>query len=179
MGNPLLLDACIAINLLATNRIEDISKVLDIRFLMVAQAAKECGEVHMVQQTQVVRRRSAPPNDVPFAEVLALDKSEIEAYVELARDIDDGEAATIAVARSRSLHMATDDRKARRIATSVGLAAPIATTTMLRNYANAACLTAAELAMILRSVRDQANYVPRHVDDNIDWWLNAIAIPPI
>ncbi|MFT7840684.1 hypothetical protein Q5530_31465 [Saccharothrix sp. BKS2] len=172
------MDACIAINLLATDRVEDISRVLGIRFLMVTQAAKECGEVYQAQQTHLVRRRSASPDDLPFAEVLTLDDSELDVYVELARDIDDGEAATIAVARSRALHMATDDRKARRIATQLGLAAPTGTTTILRDYADAAKLTPTELTMILRSVRDHANYIPRHIDDNIKWWISAISIPP-
>jgi hypothetical protein len=42
-GAPLLLDACIVINLAATNRIHHIAKALGYTFILVEQAAKEVG----------------------------------------------------------------------------------------------------------------------------------------
>jgi predicted nucleic acid-binding protein len=172
--NSLLLDACIAINLFATDRAEDIATVLDIRFLMAKQAATECGELHVFQETIVVRRRGAGSDTPPLAHVLTLVESEIDAYVELARDIDDGEAATIAMARSRSLAMATDDRKARRVAVEAGVAMPKGTTTILRQYAEATGLTPHGIAVVLQRVRDEASYVPRRADENFDWWQQNI-----
>ncbi|MFD7655999.1 hypothetical protein ACFV4N_18660 [Actinosynnema sp. NPDC059797] len=174
MHRPLLLDACIAINLVATNHAEDIAESLGIRFLMVRQAVNECGELDVVQDHVVVRRRSAPADVPPLAKVLTLVESELDVYVELARDIDDGEAATIAVARSRSLAIATDDRKARRVAVEVGLATPTGTTALLREYAEATGSTPQQLAALLRRVRDEASYVPRHTDENFTWWQQAI-----
>jgi predicted nucleic acid-binding protein len=168
------LDACIAINLLATDRVEEIAKVLDLRFLMVRQAATECGELHVVGEDVVVRRRGASAETPPLAEVLTLVESEVDAYVELARDIDDGEAATIAIARSRSLDIATDDRKARRVAVEIGLARPTSTTSILRAYAEVNGLTHQETAAVLQCVRDEASYIPRHTDENSDWWQQAI-----
>lgn len=109
-----------------------------------------------------------------MAQVLTLVESEIDTYVELARDIDDGEAATIAIARSRSLAMATDDRKARRFAVEAGLAVPTDTATILRQYAEATGLTPREIAALLQQVRDEATYVPRHADKNFDWWQQNI-----
>ncbi|MFD0206368.1 MULTISPECIES: hypothetical protein [Saccharothrix] len=172
---PLLLDACIAINLLATGRIEDIAKVLDLRFLMALQAAKECGEVRGFEHDQVVHARGAGPEELHFADVVTLDAPEVDVYVELARDIDDGEAATLAIARFRSLHVATDDRKARRVAKELGLDMPIGTTVILRDYAAGAGLTASEIALALRSVRDLANYVPRQSDEHYTWWQSSIS----
>jgi predicted nucleic acid-binding protein len=173
--NPLLLDACIAINLLATDCAEGIAAVLDIRFLMAKQAANECEDLDILQEKIIVRRRVATSDASPFAEALTLVESEIDAYVELARDIDDGEAATIAIARSRSLTMATDDRKARRVAVEKGLATPIGTTTILRQYTDITNLAPQQIAILLRRVRDEASYVPRHTDENFDWWQQNIS----
>jgi hypothetical protein len=45
--------------------------------------------------------------------------------VRLATIVDDGEAATLAVAEARGLQLATDDRKARRVCAELGLPEPI------------------------------------------------------
>lgn len=174
MRNPLLLDACIAINLLATEHTEDIAEVLDFNFLMVKQAATECEELRVVADKMAVRRRESALDTPPFAEVLTLAETEIDAYVQLARDIDDGEAATIAIARSRSLAMATDDRKARRVAVNMGLITPTGTTTILRQYAELANLTPQGIAELLNDVRNDASYIPRRTDENFHWWQQNI-----
>jgi predicted nucleic acid-binding protein len=174
--NPMLLDACIAINLLATDCAEDIAAALGIRFLMAKQAATECGELHVLQEKIVVRRRAAASDIPPLAEVLTLIGSEIDLYVELARDIDDGEAATIAIARSRSLAMATDDRKARRVAVAAGLVMPTGTTAILRQYADTTGMTSRKIAVLLRLIRDESSYVPRQTDENFGWWQQNISL---
>lgn len=174
MRNPLLLDACIAINLLATDHSETIAETLEIRFLMARQAATECAGLDILHDKIAVRCQGTEAATIAFADVLPLADTEIDDYVQLARDIDDGEAATIAIAKSRSLPMATDDRKARRVAIEVGLATPIGTTSILRKYAGIANLTPPQVAEILQRVRNDASYIPRHTDENFAWWQQAI-----
>lgn len=174
VSNSLLLDACVAINLLATGRIQAIAIALDIRFLMARQAAAECGELDETKEVKSVLARGASAGEPPFAEVLTLVDVELDAYIELARDIDDGEAATIAIARSRSIPMATDDRKARRVAIESGVASPTGTTSLLRRYVEEESLTLEETSVILQCVRDLASYVPRQSDESYGWWENAI-----
>jgi predicted nucleic acid-binding protein len=70
--------------------------------------------------------------------------------------------------------MATDDRKARRVAIEVGVATPTGTATILRQYAKAAQLAPQEVAAVLQRVRDEASYVPRRTDENFDWWQQNI-----
>ncbi|MDS0137557.1 MULTISPECIES: hypothetical protein [unclassified Amycolatopsis] len=174
MRNPLLLDACIAINLLATNHSESIAEALEIHFLMARQAATECECLDIADDKIAVRRQGTEATTMAFADVLSLVDAEIDDYVQLARDIDDGEAATIAIAKSRSLPMATDDRKARRVAVEVGLTIPIGTTSILRRYAGIANLTPPHVAELLQRVRNDASYIPRHTDENFAWWQQAI-----
>lgn len=172
--DSLLLDACIAINLAAAGRADDIAKVLNTRFLMVPQAAREFGEIRIEGEGLVVSRRIGDGSEHLVAEVVGLTDAEVVAYVELARDIDDGEAATVAVSRARSLAMATDDRKARRVINEIGLPAPMNTTTLLHNYSTAGSLSRLEVGEMLRRVRDHANYIPRHTDHNYAWWMAEI-----
>jgi predicted nucleic acid-binding protein len=172
--DPLLLDACITINLAATGHAANIAKVLNVSFLMVPQAAKECGEIRVENQKLVLWRRTGNGNEHLVAEVVSLDDTELVEYVALAQDIDDGEAATVAVARARSLAMATDDRKARRVIKEIGLPTPISTTTLLHKYSTIGNLSHPEVGVILRRVRDRANYIPRHTDPNYDWWMTTI-----
>jgi predicted nucleic acid-binding protein len=172
--DSLLLDACIAINLDAAGRADDIAKVLNIRFLMVPQAAREFGEIRIEDEVSVVSRRIDDGSEHLVAEVVSLTDAEVVAYVELARDIDDGEAATVAVARARSLTMATDDRKARRVINEIGLPAPINTTTLLHDYSTTGRISRLEIGEMLRRIRDHANYIPRHADHNYAWWMAEI-----
>ena len=174
MRNPLLLDACIAINLLATEHSESIAETLGIRFLMANRAAAECEALEIIEDGIAVRRQGTATPEAAFADVLPLAEAEIDSYVHLARDIDDGEAATIAIASARSLPMATDDRKARRVAVEMGLAPPIGTTSILRQYAEAANLTPPQVAELLQRVRSDASYIPRQTDENFAWWQRAI-----
>ncbi|MET8845939.1 hypothetical protein [Amycolatopsis sp. NPDC004625] len=171
MPTPLLLDACIAINLIATNRADKIAKVVGVRFTMVRQAAEECVQLRVDERQIPV----AMAGGDPFAEVLTLAETEIPPYVRLAGDIDDGEAATIALANSRSLTMATDDRKARRVAVEEGLDLPIGTTDILRKYATVATLTPQEVTSMLKRVQNEASYIPRRSDVNFAWWEQSIS----
>lgn len=175
MSTFLLLDACIAINLIATDRPNEISTALDIKFLMVRQAALECVGLQVTEGNLAVCCQQSSVDIASFADVLTLVESEIDAYIGLAREIDDGEAATIAVAQSRSLAMATDDRKARRVAVAAGVIMPIGTTTILRQYVDAAGLSAQETSVLLRRVRDEASYIPRRTDEHFDWWQQNVA----
>src|ERR1019366_5454476 len=55
-------------------------------------------------------------------------------YVELASVVDDGEAATIAVAAQRNLQLATDDRKARRLCAERRIPEPLRTLALIHAY---------------------------------------------
>ncbi|MGA6166000.1 hypothetical protein [Amycolatopsis magusensis] len=170
----LMLDACIAINLAATGRSRDLEQVLELEFFMAVQAARESGSIGLAGERLVVRRDADEGGQTLVAGVLSLQDSELAMYVKLAADIDDGEAATTAIAHARSVAIATDDRKACRVITGLGLPTPRSTPSLLHDFELIAGLSPVEVGEILRRVRDKARYVPRRVDALFNWWEDRI-----
>ena len=135
--SPLLLDACVVINLAATDHLPHIAQAAEVTFTLVRQAAAEVGYLRDLTDGEL----TLTPIDLGFydgatLEITGLTPAEYPLYVDLARTVDDGEAATIAVAAERGIPLATDDRKARRVCAGLQLAEPIRTLDILHSYAD-------------------------------------------
>ena len=91
--------------------------------------------------------------------------------------IDDGEAATIAIAVRRSFPLATDDRKARKVCADLHLPEPRRTLGILHSYADAARLPQPQIREILVKVRDRASFQPPRNDPDQKWWHDIIDDP--
>ena len=168
----LLLDACVIINLYATDQLEMIARSLDTKFLVVEQAAAEVGQLREMVNGEVI----VTPIDLSkhieqsVVGLVRLDEAEYGLYVSLATTVGDGEAATIAVAQQRNILLATDDRKARRVCASQGLQEPSRTLSLVKAYAEAVSLREAEILETLQKIRNRASFVPPRADPDVDWW---------
>lgn len=172
---PLLLDACIAINLAATDRLQHIAQLTNVTFALVRQAASEVGYLRDIVDGRSVRTPIDVEQYVGDAlEIIDLTSAEYPLYISLALEVDDGEAATIAVAAQRRLPLATDDRKARRLCTPLGILEPLRTPSLLRAYADAAELQRAQLHDLLGRIRDRASFQPPRSDPDFKWWNDII-----
>lgn len=175
-NESVLLDACVAINLVATDDLTAIGRVLETTFLMADQAADEMGylrdevggdivltpiDFHKYSSTGTMQR-------------VSLNEGELFQYVELAATVDDGEAATIAIARSRGLKMATDDRKARRVCANLGMPEPLRSLGILHAYAEAASLDAQSIRDSLVRIRSRASFRPAQSDPDHKWWSSYV-----
>jgi hypothetical protein len=94
---------------------------------------------------------------------------ELARFVALARELDDGEAATLAVAESRGLAVATDDRKARRILTTLN-PPPAITSTLAIVRAWAVGRSDAEIRNCIKLIERRASFMPPRADPDADWW---------
>src|SRR5207253_9741345 len=82
-------------------------------------------------------------------------------YVEYARQLDDGEAMSLALVRSHGFVLATDDRKARRVlAATANNARLISTAGILRQWAERQQVSRERLRDTLRSVTTRAKFIP-------------------
>jgi predicted nucleic acid-binding protein len=175
----LLLDACVAINLAAAAGLDQIADALQVTFVVVAQAASEAGYLRDTVEGTTV---STPINLDQFAssetlELRDLAPEELELYLELASIVDDGEAATIAVAVHHRIEIATDDRRARRLCAEKGVAEPVRTVALLHAYAETARLKNDEVRQMLIRVRDRASFLPARSDPDLKWWNDHIRDP--
>jgi predicted nucleic acid-binding protein len=175
---PLLLDACVAINLAATDRLQQIAQTTRVTFLLARQAAAEAGHLRDMTDGEITLTPiGLSQYDSATLKIVSLAQPEYSLYVELARTVDDGEAATIAIAVTRSLPLATDDRKARRVCADLHLPEPSRSLGILHSYANAASLPQAQLREILAKVRDRASFQPPRNDPDQKWWQDILDHP--
>ena len=114
--NELLLDACVLINLIASGvPLRELAERSEVSFRIAELTAAEA--LFVVADDGLLE-----PIDldalVAGSELIveALAETEYEAFMKLASEVDDGEAATLAIAAARRWPVATDDRKAQRLA---------------------------------------------------------------
>jgi predicted nucleic acid-binding protein len=172
----LLLDACVAINLAAAASLDQIADTLQVTFVIVAQAASEAGYLRDIVKGATVL---TPIGLDKFAssetlEIRELASAELELYLELAAIVDDGEAATIALAIHHRIELATDDRRARRLCAERSVAEPVRTVALLHAYSEAARLKNDEARQMLVQVRDRASFLPARSDPHLKWWNDHI-----
>lgn len=168
---PLLLDACIAINLLASGiSLDEFAAALHVRFVVAEPASREALYLLTEDGQGRVRIDVSELADAGTIEIVDLDPPELDHYVTFAVQVDDGEASTLAVAVHRGLSVATDDRKARRVASEqvppVGL---ISTPEILRSCADGELRN--RLPDAVRRVEQRASFRPRRDDANFSWWM--------
>jgi hypothetical protein len=174
-ATTLLLDACVALNLAATGRPTDILATLASRFAMARQAAEETLYIETTRAGLVTQEVVNPRQWVAegILQILELESAETLQFITLATEIDDGEAATLAIARGRGLEVATDERKARRVAQRLNLPEPIRTSRLLHDYCCAANLPQSEIAEVLQATEQRARFRPPTNDPLHPWWTKA------
>jgi predicted nucleic acid-binding protein len=167
------LDACVLINLCATDRFAEITATLDVRFVIARQASDEV----IYLRPPAGCEQSPTPIDVAglaeagIVEIADLRSDELATFVAAAAHVDDGEATTLALAIHRGLCIATDDRAALRV---IGAEHPhlgvVSTSQLLRRYCDRAGLSAAQAAACLAAIEGRACFVPPASDPEILWW---------
>jgi len=173
----IFLDSCAIVNLFATARFESLIACLD-------------GEAHVVdyvvRESQFIRTRLPDGSDErqpiqldPLLRRGVLHVCELESeaefvrFLELAVRLDDGEAATLAVAAQRDGIVITDDRKALAIAHE--LAIPTSTTlAVVRQWAERTASSHSEVTEVLERIRSRARYVPARNHPLRPWWEEMI-----
>lgn len=118
MRRGLVLDTSVLINLLATEELEAVLQALAVPCHAPEQVIAEITRHPVTGMTYSADRH--PLLEISTLSILSLQNTELDLFLEIvgapASDaLGDGEAAAIAVAVSRGLDLAIDDRKARRI----------------------------------------------------------------
>jgi predicted nucleic acid-binding protein len=173
-----VLDACVLINLLATGRAEEILSGSDHAFAICSVVRNESIYLRAADP-------SAPPEEVKLdglvesgcLKVLGLSGNPEDAlYIDYAGQLDDGEAMSLALAQSRGLFMATDDRKARRLFTEEveDSRRLLSTAGILRSWSEKVGLERVELKKMLLDVSRRGRFFPQSGDPNFTWWSDAI-----
>lgn len=169
------IDACCLLNLAGAGvDAVDVADALGLALVVVEQVVDEALWIEDVVDGEPVR---TPVNvgGAAFAALgrVTLSADELALYVWLARELDDGEAATLAVARLRGLAVMTDDRKARRVAQEQGLAV-LGTAQVLRQVSDHLSTPRQDVAEMLARVQRRSRFRPRRGDPEADWWQGLV-----
>jgi predicted nucleic acid-binding protein len=168
-----VVDACVVINLWATGAVREIATAAGVRMLVLEQVATEArldpGSTEVI--TGKPRRHSGLV-ECGLLRIVALEPGDLARYVELGRDLDDGEAATLAYAVGRGLAILTDERKTVRIVCqSFPEIAVVRTTDLLRAWGPT--VSAEALAEAIHAIEEDASFRPGVSDPHRDWWEAA------
>ena len=178
----LLLDASCLLNLYATGRLLEVAQALPWQLAVVDYVMEQ--EALYVRTVELYEGEveTVPVDLSPLIEgglivVVRLETAGEEAhFVELAANLDDGEAMTGSIARNRSHAVAIDDRKARRV---LGEWAPgvrlVSTLELMQQWG--ASVQIEDVSHALRSMRHGARYVPGPRDPLYEWWRNLVEGP--
>jgi hypothetical protein len=181
MRETVVLDACCLINLAAASALDTWLGDLGLRWMLPQAVRSEALSMRSVGTEAVapdaLRRQPLLLDQAIDSGLLTVvqpdNDAELTAYVDLAAELDDGEAMALAIARCRGWQLATDDRKAIRLAGEFGV--PVLTTpTVLKRWADQLSPPPAEIRAVLIAIRDRARFLPGGRDPLCDWWMERM-----
>ncbi len=171
----ILLDASCVMNLYATRQMPEILRAHSARFGIVVNVREE--SLYVRRGGSGTDAEEHDPVDLePLIQsgvlvVFDLTPDEETTFIAFAARLDDGEAATCAVAIHRGMAVVMDDRKGRSV---LAAAAPTVTAhrtlDLVRHWAESKSIPFAEIAQVLRAIRERARFFPGRTDPNKAWW---------
>lgn len=162
---PVVLDTCILINLLATDRVEEILRVVAPQCLVCSAVSKESlylrplqpdAQAEAIDLSLLFEARILAPCDTEAA-------SEEELYVNYASELDDGEAMSLAIAQARTFVLGTDDRKTRRlIRENISRLSIVSIVEIIHAWASE--VQPSEVSATVRAIQARARFRPQDSD---------------
>lgn len=100
-------------------------------------------------------------------------RAEVDLFVQMAAQLGDGEAACFAIAMHRDWALATDDRRARRLAAAAGLAV-VTTPELVKHWAQYTGVTDEQVADVLLDIQRFAYFTPPANSPEHAWWMDCL-----
>lgn len=172
----LLNDSSVLLNLLAADCLAEIATSLDWQFAICPAVRAEATKLRDPETKEMVPVDLAAFIASGLLLVLELTgETEELLYVEQAMVVDDGEAMSIAIAASRMLELAIDDRQATNHALRAFPELKLWTTPeILKRWAESAEISSERLRTAIRLIQARARYVPPKSHPLAEWWLKAM-----
>ncbi len=169
-----LLDACSVVGLFATRRMEEIVAAVPGPVAVVGIVASESQYVFRGGGEADARERE--PIDFQsmtgrgaFSIIANGTEEELQTFIDLTKELQDGEAMTAALAIHRNCTVVTDDRKAERILTAHGVQVRC-TLDLIKTWVDREQLPLEEIRRIFIDLRLRASYEPGRNHPFRPWW---------
>ena len=177
--NYLIIDACVLLNLIATGIVEKILSVIAQNSVICILVKDE--SLYLRKEEDINENESVDLNYLTENKVISIcdfeSEVESELFVNLAVSLDDGEAMSLAIALSRNWHLATDDKKARRIFSenAQNNKLLISTSYLIKEWAENENIDDVAIKPILLKVERKASFRPPKSDINLQWWNDILS----
>ena len=167
-------DTCVLINVLASGEAEGILAAAGGEFLICTAVRNESIYLRSEEPEPSLDRVdiSAHIESGLFGVTDLEGEDEQSLYIDYASQLDDGEAMSLAIAYVRDYHIATDDRKARRLFLESGGVEErlISTTELVRRWSERHEIQAAQLSRAVEHIAIRARFYPGTSDPHYPWW---------
>jgi predicted nucleic acid-binding protein len=185
MGNtplaPIILDASCLLNLYASGRLKDIAETLPEPLVVSDYVLhQEALFVRYKESDEDVEEKKPvdinPLVSAGLIRVVSINsEDEQETFVDLATELDDGEAITISLAEHRGCKVATDDRKALKVISDRSLINVSSTLELVKQWADARNVPKEDIRTVLLHIWTRASYYPGEQDSLYSWWLGMVS----
>ncbi len=174
-----IIDACCLINLYSTGNEASILRACADEFYVPAAVQGETLTIRQFNDEDPPQLVSVP---IDLSNLIEVDlikhcepegPDETDAYVQFAARLDDGEASCLAIAQNRGWTVATDDRKAARIAGESGIAV-ITTAELVRRWVAKESPGDREVVEVLQRIEQFARFRPRRGSPESQWWYQVL-----
>ena len=171
----LLNDSSVLLNLLAANCLAKVASDIGWQFAICPAVRDEAKKLRDAETGELVPIDLTPLIASGLLQVLELsDDVEQTLYVEQSIVVDDGEAMSIAIAASRGLELAIDDKQASNHARRVFPTLKLWTTPdILKHWTETASVSADMLRNAIRLIESRARYFPAKSHPLAAWWQTA------
>lgn len=172
-----IIDACCLINLVAADKLEAILKSLPGTHFVSKQVQAESLLIRQANPDDPATLISAPIDlsrliNSKLIRICDFENAtDTQLFVEFATGIDDGEASCLAIAKSRGWTVATDDRKAIRIANESNIDV-ITTPELLKHWATETGPKADEITSAIVDIERFSRFRLGRNSPLFEWWSN-------
>jgi predicted nucleic acid-binding protein len=177
--DEVIVDACCLINLLAAGEVSERLSTLGGKWYVPKAVSTEALYLHVELEDGTINRVLVDLKPLIDDGVLLTCEvntgAELDLYVDLARRLDDGEAMALAIAKTRSWTLSTDDRKAIRIAHEMSVNV-ITTPEIMKRWADLALPDPSELSATLNRIELFASFSPAARDPLHGWWRASVIV---
>jgi hypothetical protein len=175
--DPVILDARCVMTLYGSGRMGDVLATLPTPVFVCDYVLEEEALTVYDGPPGNVRAERTAVDLRPFEQEGLIERTHLRSdeqttFITLAREVDDGEARTIAIAIHRDWAVGTDDKKALRVCRSEDVDRPDVTTPELMcHWADRANPSREEVAEALRKIQTRTVYLPGSGNLSYDWWV--------
>jgi predicted nucleic acid-binding protein len=171
----LLNDSSTLLNLLAGDCLKEISDVLGFQLVICPLVRDEVKKLRDTSTGEMVQIDIMPHVESGLLQILDLaGEDEQTLFIAQTAVVDDGEAMSIAIAASRKLELAIDDKQARNhINRTFPFLKLWSTPEIIKQWAEAAMLSQDRLRQVTQSIEGRARYRPPSKHTLSGWWKLA------